>query len=125
MARAFARACARAAAGHAAGPLRAAGLSDAAEVFAAGTDLEAVQATTESVWDQLAPEVARPVGMASDAAESALEAESSDDPSVATQKSAEVAYIAAMVALTVSGKSAHDAERERQADWLSAELGLT
>jgi hypothetical protein len=123
-AKGFAHACARGAASLAAAPLREAAFADAAGVFNDADDLKAVRALTRSLWDELPNEARRPVGMASDAADCARTAARTDDAYVAAQKSAEVAYIAAMVALHVAGRAGHDAERARQADWLSAELGL-
>jgi hypothetical protein len=123
-AKAFARACARNGAAHAAGPLRDAGLADVAGVFADAEDLSVVTSITEDLLDDLSPELRRTVGMASDAAGSALSASASDDAYVAAKGAAEASYIAAMVAESIGGAAAYEAERERQADWLARELGL-
>jgi hypothetical protein len=123
-AKAFARECARRAAVHAAGPLRDAGFADAAAVFADAAALDAVRAVTADAWDHLSPELQRPVGMASDAADTALAAAASDDAYPAVKGGAECAYISAMTAARVHGAGAYEAERDHQAEWLSAELQL-
>jgi hypothetical protein len=122
-AKAFTRACACRGALHAAGALRDAGFADAAAVFADG-DLDAVQSLTTEIWDELPPDVRRPVGTASDGAASAAATLAGDDPSGAAKGAAECAYIAAMTAARVHGAAAYEAERDHQADWLSAELRL-
>lgn len=122
--KAFARECARRAAAHAAGPLRDAGLADAAAVFADAADLDAVASATTELGNDLAPELRYPVGMASDAADTALAAAASDDPYVAVKGGAECAYIAAMTAARVHGAGAYESERDNQADWLSDKLQL-
>jgi len=123
-AKAFARECARSAAAHAAGPLRDAGFADAAAVFADAADLDAVRQVTDELGEDLAPELRHPVGMASDAAETALDATASDDPYVAVKGGAECAYISAMTAARVHGAGGYESERDHQADWLSAKLEL-
>ena len=123
-ARAFAREAARAGARLAAGPLRAAGQPHAAALFDDAFDLRAVRDTTRDLWGELPADVQRPVGMASDGARRALVAGAALDPYVVAHGAAVAGYIAAMTALRVGGRAAHDAERERQADWLTGALEL-
>jgi hypothetical protein len=121
----FACFCASRAALHASGPLHEAGFDDAGAVFADGRDLEQVQSLTEALWEELAPAVRRPVGMASDGAASALSAARGDDPYAVAKSSAEGSYISAMTAAAVHGGAAYQSERDDQAEWLAAELGLS
>jgi hypothetical protein len=120
----FAQDCARSAAQHAADPLRAAGQPEAAAVFADGRDMHTVVDLTQELWSELPSDVQRPVGMASDGARRALAATGSQDAYVVAQGGAVAGYIAAMTALRTGGQSAHDAERSRQAAWLSDALAL-
>ena len=123
-AKALAGACAGRAALHAAGPLRNAGFGAAAQTFAGGDDLQAIGELTGELWDELPIDIRRPVGMASDAAEGALETTASDDVYEVARGAAVVTYIAAMTAEAVGGPDALEAERAHQADWLAAELRL-
>lgn len=46
------------------------------------------------------------------------------DPRTAARTAALCSYIAAMAALRAGGRDRHEAERDRQAEWLAAELDL-
>jgi hypothetical protein len=62
--------------------------------------------------------------MASDCAAAAGAAQGTEDAYAGARAAAVCSYIAAMTALKSGGRDRHDAERERQAEWLAAELGL-
>ena len=89
-----------------------------------GGDLTAVRDQTADIWEGLSAAVRVPVGMASDGAECALTAQSSDDPYEAANGAAVTGYIAAMTELRVRDRAGYDHERGAQATWLRDELDL-
>jgi len=123
-ARALAADSARRAREHAVAALRSAGRDDSADAFAAAGDLVTQEGLGAELSAGLPLELRRPVGMAGDGATRALQSERSDDPYVVVQGGAVAAYISAMVAWRVGGRTAYDAERAYQGESLGRELGL-